>query len=216
MTSLAGALSIVVLLFSTAQATVQQVNVANFMFTPRHSTITLGDTLRWTWVSGTHTATSGDTATCTGDGIFSGPLDSTHHTYQFVPATSGDYPYFCMFHCSMGMHGLLTVLPNPNGVPEARPSVADRTPRLLISPNPFFTRAGIELRLAGGGPVRVEVHDVAGREVAVLADRGFEAGTTLLSWDGRTSAGADAPGGIYYATAIAGSGRETARLILVR
>jgi plastocyanin len=216
MTSLPGALLTVVLLSSTAQATVHLINVGNFMFTPRHTTITLGDTLRWVWVNGTHTATSGDTTACAGDGIFSGPLDNTHHTYQYFFTTIGDYPFFCMFHCSMGMHGLITVLPNPNAVPEPRPLVAGTAPRLLIFPNPFFTRAGIELRLARAEPVRVEVHDVSGRAIALVADRDFAAGTSTLTWDGRTDAGAAAAGGIYYATAVAKSGRETARLILVR
>jgi plastocyanin len=210
-----GALSIVVLLSSTAGAVVQQINVANFMFTPRHATITLGDTLRWVWVNGMHTATSGDTATCTADGIFSGPLDTAHHTFQFVLAQTGDFPYFCMFHCSAGMHGLITVQ-DPAAAPDTRPSDAERSPRLRISPNPFFTRAGIELRLARAEPVRVEIHDVAGRTVATLADRDFGAGTSTLTWDGKSNAGADAAGGIYYATAVTESGRETARLILVR
>jgi plastocyanin len=200
---------------SPAHALVQQINVANFAFSPPTATITLGDTLRWVWVNGTHTATSGDPTTCTPDGLFSGPLDISHPTFQYVFTQTGTFDYFCTFHCMFGMTGQITVQPTLGAVPETKRSGMDG-PTIYASPNPFFARATLELRLPRAEPARVEIYDITGRSISVLTDRGLDAGTHPLVWDGRIDGGEDAPGGIYYARATTPTETVTARLILVR
>jgi plastocyanin len=116
-------------------AAVTQVNVASFAFAPRAVTVSVGDTVKWVWQNGTHTATSGDTTACTGNGIFNGPLDVTHPTFSFRFTSAGDVPYFCVFHCSlMHMRGVVHV--------QTQSDVPDRIgpyegSLLQVAPNPF-------------------------------------------------------------------------------
>ena len=77
-------------------------------------TIAPGDTVTWTWVSGSHSIVSGPG--CTADGGFDSGLSSTPGTTFTSPVgfydTTGAYPYFCGFgsHCSvLNMKGTVTV-----------------------------------------------------------------------------------------------------------
>jgi plastocyanin len=202
-----------------ATAAVTQVNVANFVFTPHHVTIAAGDTVRWVWVSGTHTATSGDTTACTSNGIFDGPVDSAHPSFQFSFASTGEYSYFCRFHCMAGMVGRVTVLINPAAAPEG----TFRSPSLLEArPNPFRPGTTLSFRLDQPARVRLEVFDAAGRFVALLADDQFEAGEHTVPWNGRTRDGNDAASGIYFVRRTAfgpgqgNGGPSVARAVVMR
>jgi hypothetical protein len=64
------------------------------------------------------------------------------------------------------------------------------------SPNPFTDRARVVYTLREPGEVRVTVHDVTGRRVAVLAGGHRPAGRHRIDWDGR-SGGALLPAGTY-------------------
>jgi len=60
-------------------------------------------------------------------------------------------------------------------------------------PNPFSDQATIRFRLPEEGPVRLTVHDLAGREVAKLADGVRPAGINTVMLSGR-----NLPSGVYY------------------
>jgi subtilisin family serine protease len=64
-----------------------------------------------------------------------------------------------------------------------------------VAPNPSLGPVGIDFSLAREAKVRVSVVNVAGREVAELADGVFGAGVHHVSWD-RGAAGA--PAGLYF------------------
>ena len=81
----------------------------------------------------------------------------------------------------------------------------------------------------GGAPARVDfeldtaatldagVFDAAGRLVRGLArGRGFAAGSSSLTWDGRTDGGAIAPAGAYFVRLSSGNERAVARLLWLR
>jgi hypothetical protein len=78
---------------------------------------------------------------------------------------------------------------------EERPLVAG----FHREPGPNPSRRGIELAIAApaGGRVRVDVVDVSGRVVAVIADRMFEPGIHPLVWDGAARAGSRVAAGVY-------------------
>lgn len=85
---------------------------------------------------------------------------------------------------------------------------------LTVDPAPFRDEAVIRYRLAVASPVRVTVHDVAGRTLRVLRDTPrAEAGTHTVSWDGTDSAGRPVPSGMYVVKFEA-SGRTATRRIL--
>ena len=180
-----------------AFAAVQTVNVSGFTFTPRSVTIAVGDSVMWVRHDGTHTATSGDTTTCTGNGTFNAPLDLGHQSFIFRFTSAGSFPYFCTFHCALShMHGSV-VVQGQSDVPSG-PGIGDS--RLLRAvPNPFQPGTVLNMTINHAGPVRLEMFDSSGRLVATLADRAFEPGQYSIPWDGRTTAGTEAPSGVYFA-----------------
>jgi plastocyanin len=85
-------------------------------FDPDKLSISVGDTVRWTWFSNNHSVTSGDP--CTANGEFCSPDDlncdqgilSTNGTvYEHTFAQAGNFSYFCAAHCLSGMTGTINV-----------------------------------------------------------------------------------------------------------
>ena len=76
-------------------------------FSPSTMSVSAGQTVTWrNDDSIDHTVTSG--TNCTSDGKF----DQVIHpgeTFQYTFPTAGSFPYFCRFHCSMGMTGTVSV-----------------------------------------------------------------------------------------------------------
>ena len=72
------------------------------------TTIPVGTTVEWVWVSGIHSTTSGTcTTTCVEDGIWdSGSGSGMTFSHTFTQA--GSFPYFCEVHGAM-MTGLVVV-----------------------------------------------------------------------------------------------------------
>jgi plastocyanin len=211
-----GLLAALLLLVLPSGAVTHLVNVQNFTFAPNDLTVAQGDSVRWVWVNGSHTATSG--APCTPDGLFDAPLNSTHTSFTFVfNGPVGDYPYFCTFHCAMGMTGVIHVQAVIGAVPEGGPgSTTGLVQMQAPSPNPFDPRTSVRFALAQPAQVDVRVFDAQGRPIATL-ERGFlDAGEHAVVWDGRDDAGAQEPSGIYYVRASAGGASDSAMLIRVR
>jgi plastocyanin len=78
-------------------------------FQPANLVVEQGDYVRWnsTAVTFPHTTTSGPP--CTANSIWSGSLSPGQtFTRQFLEAPQV-LPYFCSFHCTMGMRGQVTV-----------------------------------------------------------------------------------------------------------
>ncbi|MGH9875376.1 MAG: Calx-beta domain-containing protein [Pyrinomonadaceae bacterium] len=96
-------------------AQIVNVSVNNNFFSPANITITAGDTVRWTWISGPHSVTSGDC--CDANGQFCSPsnLDCSNSPaseadtqYSHTFNTTGQFPYFCNVHLG-AMTGSVTV-----------------------------------------------------------------------------------------------------------
>lgn len=72
------------------------------------TTIHPGDTVRWVWVSGFHSTTSGTCAgTCTPDGRWDSGVGSGM-TFSHTFPQAGTFPYFCTAHQS-SMQGTVVV-----------------------------------------------------------------------------------------------------------
>jgi plastocyanin len=87
------------------------------VFVPDTVTISVGDTVRWTWAEGGHSVTSGDP--CTVDGQFCSPDDTNCDqgilsdlgtVYEHTFDQAGTYNYFCFAHCAIGMTGVVNVI----------------------------------------------------------------------------------------------------------
>ncbi len=102
------------------------------------------------------------------------------------------------------------------------PMVAAPAPSSRLSirayPNPSPAGAGVRLTLHvphGAARARVTLVDVGGRRVAAPFDGALHTGVRDLSWDGRTSTGAPAAPGVYFARIEADGETATARITLV-
>ncbi|MGE5412993.1 MAG: PKD domain-containing protein [Syntrophomonadaceae bacterium] len=93
------------------------------------TTIHVGDTVQWMWVSGTHSTTSGACTSgggyyggaCTPDGQWDSGQHSTGNTYSRTFAAVGTFNYYCSIHQSM-MQGAVVV----QAATEAAPTAAFR------------------------------------------------------------------------------------------
>ncbi|MBL0175480.1 MAG: T9SS type A sorting domain-containing protein [Ignavibacteria bacterium] len=76
-------------------------------------------------------------------------------------------------------------------------------------PNPFHSATAIAFTLQRRGHADVRVYDALGRQVALLADGVFDAGTTRLAFNG-----SGLPGGVYFCRISTAGGVETLRMML--
>lgn len=83
-------------------------------------------------------------------------------------------------------------------------------------PNPFNPATNIRFHLPQDGKVRLEVFNLLGQKVRVLADEYRAAGTHSVVWDGRSEAGVPVSSGIYFYRLVSGPFTETKRMLLIR
>ncbi len=89
--------------------------------------------------------------------------------------------------------------------------------RLDVWPNPFNPRVTIRFSLEEPAEVRISVHDLSGRLVALLSDGSMMAGEHDFVWDGRNIEGRPVSSGVYLARLEAdGMVRETTKLTLLQ
>jgi hypothetical protein len=78
-------------------------------------------------------------------------------------------------------------------------------------PNPFNPSTNIEFGLSDDTDVNVSVYDIAGREMAVLAEGQFSKGVHNIIWDAT-----DQPSGIYFVTVSTQSEMQSQKLMLIK
>jgi len=78
-------------------------------------------------------------------------------------------------------------------------------------PNPFNPSTTISFVLPEAGPVSIRIHDLLGREIALLLSRTMPAGAHSVQWDA-----AGAAGGLYICRLEAGGTARSRKLILMR
>jgi hypothetical protein len=83
-------------------------------------------------------------------------------------------------------------------------------------PNPFNPETTIRLDLPQAGLVRLEVFDVVGQRVRVLASGELPAGVHQVKWDGRNEQGVPVSSGMYLCRLQAGTLSYTRRMVLVK
>lgn len=93
-----------------ASGTTVVIGTSGFSFSPAAVTIAPGDSVRWNWISGFHTTTSGTGSLDPQSGVlWNAPLDVTHPTFVRQFTSAGTFPYYCSFHEAFGMAGTITV-----------------------------------------------------------------------------------------------------------
>jgi PKD repeat protein len=123
--------------------------------------------------------------------------DVSHASYTYVPSQN-NATMVCEKSGIMYARGVVTL------VPSSRLSVRN-------SPNPFNPETEIQLHLPAAAHVRIEVFNVKGRRVAILADQDYGAGYHRVSWDASGQ-----PPGIYFSRVSTGGEQITHKMILLK
>ncbi|HOX27093.1 MAG TPA: FG-GAP-like repeat-containing protein [Candidatus Krumholzibacteria bacterium] len=83
-------------------------------------------------------------------------------------------------------------------------------------PNPLRARTEIAYTLPAAGTVRLAVYDIAGRQVALLADAPQGSGRHSARWDGRDGSGRAVPAGVYLVRLESAGAVTSRKLVIVR
>jgi plastocyanin len=84
-----------------------QVGAGGNNFAPSTVNAQVGDIIRWTWVAGFHTTTSGTIPA--GATAWDQTLTGAGQQFEYTVTTPGTYNYFCIPHQAMGMTGTIIV-----------------------------------------------------------------------------------------------------------
>lgn len=110
-----------------------------------------------------------------------------------------------------GIRGLNPCTLVQSGIGESVPAAYRLYPN---APNPFQGDTRVTFDVPEPSHVALQVYDLRGRLVRVLADAWYPAGTHHVSWNARDTAGAPAAGGIYFLRLKAGAFQDTRRMYL--
>jgi plastocyanin len=185
----------------TGFCSVHLVQVANFSFTPAViSEVRPGDTIRWTWVSGTHTTTS--TTIPTGASAWDHPISSSSTTFDYIPSVSGSYQYKCTIHASMGMTASFTVL-DVSGT-----AGIWKAPAITILSNPFIDKVSFRYQSDHSYLYTLNLFDLTGKLVKEFR-YDEKQGSSLISVDV-----SDLKSGIYFLEFINNVGEQSSRRVV--
>jgi hypothetical protein len=84
-----------------------------------------------------------------------------------------------------------------------------------VAPNPASGPLRVDFSVAKESPVRLELLDVQGRQMATLADGTYPAGRYQVRWDG-SGHGGPVPAGMYFVRYQAAGLRFTKRVVITR
>ena len=144
-------LMLVGLLVGPASATVHNVEVADFAFSPANLTIAPGDTVVWTNILGFHSVHHTGTPSLFGNAPAPAPWVYEH---DFATEPPGVYPYICEVHPTM-MQGTITITDVPCDAPAPPDVILSGTSACIqVCPNDFII---IELQGDLDGPGAVPV-----------------------------------------------------------
>ena len=91
------------------------------------------------------------------------------------------------------------------------------TTRLVgAHPNPFNPQTKIAFTVGRAQHVQLAIYDLSGALVAMLANRGYDAGQHDVVWNGQDQRGARVPSGTYMARLVTEEKIQTSKVMLVK
>ena len=200
-------LSLIVIFFTVNSfATTRMITVQNFSFSPSSLTANVGDTIKWQWVSGTHTTTS--TTIPIVATSWDAPISSSSPTFIYVLSTPGTYNYKCTPHESMGMTGVITA--QPNAIKQIE-SVVNNYKLEQNYPNPFNPVTKINFNILKQGNVNLNIYDASGRFVKSLVNETLSQGSYAVDFDA-----SGISSGVYFYRLETKEFTDVKRMILVK
>ena len=182
--------------------TTHDVTVQNFSFSPQTLTITVGDIVKWTNISGTHNVRANDNS------FFSGPAAPAIWEFTHTFTNSGNFPYYCEPHLGNGMTGTI-IVQNPVSVEDE--FVVDQFELEQNYPNPFNPSTRISYSVPTSTFVSLKVFDIIGNEVATLVNKEQPAGYYQVDFDA-----SKLTGGVYFYQLTADNFVDTRKMMLIK
>lgn len=191
--------------FNVSAQTQHTITMDASNFIPAEITISEGDVIVWSNTSSiVHTSTSG--SNCSPDGIWSSGDIAPGATFSRTFTAAGSYPYYCFYHCGIGMVGTVTVQ-QVTGSKNKTESSSLKINNLF--PNPADNNAVLQYTLEKPADVNIEIVNNVGTVIKTMP-AGFQSGNNETSLDL-----SGLPSGIYYCFIVAGSER-TGTMISVK
>lgn len=199
----AGFSALLSILFMNAYATIHVVSVSNFQFSPNTLNVNVDDTVRFTWVSGTHTTTS--VSIPNGAATWDSPMTSGVNQFDYKVTVAGNYGYKCTPHQGMGMVGGF-VASVSTGIHDLN---TDEITTLY--PNPFSGELFIEQGNEQPEYTQVSISDILGKQIKSISIESL----SVVSIGKRRIDVAELPKGIYFVT-LKGNGAKSKTIRLVK
>jgi hypothetical protein len=111
----------------------------------------------------------------------------------------------------------LSAISFPTGVEAWENTKLPRSFKLLQNfPNPFNSSTNINFYISQDEKVTLEIVDITGRTIAILADRLFSSGSHIVNWDGKNHLNQETSSGVYFYILQSESFSDVKKLILLR
>lgn len=182
-------------------AAIHVVQVSNFQFSPNTLNVNVDDTVRFTWISGTHTTTSASVPN--GAATWNSSISSSVTQFDYKVTVAGNYGYFCSPHQGMGMVGGFVA----STVTSMNESELNLT---SLFPNPFVNELFIEQGNEEPPYTQVIISDILGKQI-----RTIEIENISIASGKRRIDVAELPKGIYFVT-LKGTGAKSKTIRLVK
>jgi len=140
----------------------------------------------------------------------------------FCDDTAHDFTLAESSHCApehSGECGQIGAWPVGCSAPLAVPPAGLLGGRVVLepnAPNPFNPTTTLRYSILEAGSVRLAIHGLDGRRIAMLVDGHRAAGSHEVMWHGRDRAGRAMPSGSYLAVIEAAGERQSRRMVLLR
>jgi hypothetical protein len=105
---------------------------------------------------------------------------------------------------------------HPAGIDEPGALTPDKFTLMQNYPNPFNSSSIIRFDLKESSRITLDIYDLLGRHITVLANSRFEPGSHSVIWDGRDESKRDVPSGVYFYRLTSAAFSDTKRMTLLR
>lgn len=185
-------LMLFILFTSKSYSTIHNVSVSNFQFSPPNLNVTVGDTVKWNWVSGFHTTTCNGTSGTTrpsGAAAWNADISSGSPTFSYVVTVPGSYHYVCLPHAPE-MAGNINA--DPSGISQLT-EIVNGYELSQNFPNPFNPATNIKFSIPSAAFVKLSVFNNSGKTVETLVNEKLMSGTYQVDWNA-----VNLPSGVYF------------------
>jgi len=201
-----------ILSFANSFATIKQIDVQDFSFSPTMVSVKVGDTLRFHWVNGLS-----HTTTCNGllGSILPGgaipwnqPLNALTQDFYYIVQTVGTYVYVSLSNTSTMVGTVLATLTDINQTSQLVP---DKFALSQNYPNPFNPATTISFDIPVSGFTKLVVFDMSGKEISNLVSQNLTAGSYSVNFNAALLST-----GVYFYRLEAQSFSEIKKMTLIK